>query len=198
MGRTSDAKERLIETARELMHDKGYEAVGVGEICAKARVNKGSFYHFFESKQRLGIAALDAYWAETKVHWQSILEKGSGSPFGSIEALMKSSFQQNRDAQKVCGHVSGCMLGNLALEQSNQSPEVQTRLREIFQEQANMLAETLAPAQADGLLAEGVTAKSAARSILAYIEGMVMMAKVHNDPKLLRGMSKDVLRMIAA
>jgi TetR/AcrR family transcriptional repressor of nem operon len=197
VGRTSDAKERLIETARELMHDKGYGAVGVGEICAKAGVNKGSFYYFFESKQLLGIAALDAYWAEVREQWLGIL-RGAGDPFERIDKLMQSSYRTTREAKKTCGHVTGCMLGNLALEQSTQDPEVQNRLREIFDEQQALFAEVLSEAADAGKLAQGTTPKSGARSILAYIEGMVMLAKLHDDPNVLRGMGAQVRRLVAA
>ncbi len=197
VGRTSDAKERLIETACELMHDKGYGAVGVGEICAKAGVNKGSFYYFFESKQRLGIAALDAYWEDIRGHWHDVLG-ASGDPFERIERLMQSFYQANRDAKKSCGHINGCMLGNFALEQSTQDSLVQARLCEIFDEQQALFAAVLSDADDAGLLAEGVTPKSGARAILAFVEGMVMLAKVRNDPSVLRGVSQQVRRLVAA
>ena len=45
MGRTSNAKSRLIATAMALMYVRGYTAVGVHEICTQAGVYKGSFYH---------------------------------------------------------------------------------------------------------------------------------------------------------
>ena len=53
MGRTSDARERLIATAIELIRARSYESVGVDALCNHAQVKKGSFYHFFPSKQDL-------------------------------------------------------------------------------------------------------------------------------------------------
>jgi TetR/AcrR family transcriptional regulator, transcriptional repressor for nem operon len=53
MGRTSEARERLIGTAGDLWHRRSYTDVGVSEICETAGVQKGSFYHFFPSKQDL-------------------------------------------------------------------------------------------------------------------------------------------------
>ncbi|MFD6676979.1 TetR/AcrR family transcriptional regulator [Rhodococcus zopfii] len=46
MGRFSDARERLLAASGDLMHQLGYAAIGVAEICARAGVRKGSFYHF--------------------------------------------------------------------------------------------------------------------------------------------------------
>ena len=59
MGRTSDARERLIHSAIELVHARSYADVGVNELCEHAGVKKGSFYHFFPSKRDLIVAALD-------------------------------------------------------------------------------------------------------------------------------------------
>ena len=62
MGRTSDARERLIEEASRLFHQRSYEGVGVQELCDAAEIHKGSFYHFFKSKDELAAAVIDAYW----------------------------------------------------------------------------------------------------------------------------------------
>ncbi|MEW1590357.1 helix-turn-helix domain-containing protein, partial [Micromonospora vinacea] len=53
MGRTSDAKNKILDAAATLIEQRGYTALGVAEICAAAGVPKGSFYYFFESKQAL-------------------------------------------------------------------------------------------------------------------------------------------------
>jgi TetR/AcrR family transcriptional repressor of nem operon len=54
MGRTSDAKERLIEAMIELIWTGSYGSTSVDQICERAGVKKGSFYHFFESKTGAG------------------------------------------------------------------------------------------------------------------------------------------------
>ena len=64
MGRTSDARERLIGAAGDLWHRRSYTDVGVSEICETAGVQKGSFYHFFPSKQDLALAVIDDRWQE--------------------------------------------------------------------------------------------------------------------------------------
>ena len=53
MGRTSDAKVKLLSVAFDLIHENSYGAVGVEQICQRARVNKGSFYYFFKTKTDL-------------------------------------------------------------------------------------------------------------------------------------------------
>lgn len=63
MGRTSDAREKIITAAQSLIELRGYSALGVAEICKSAGVPKGSFYYFFESKEALALTVLDEHWA---------------------------------------------------------------------------------------------------------------------------------------
>ena len=58
MGRVSDAKERLLEAAKGLIWEQSYGAVTVDAICRRAKVQKGSFYHFFDDKSELAVASL--------------------------------------------------------------------------------------------------------------------------------------------
>ena len=66
MPRVSDAKEKLTDAALGLIWTSGYGATSVDDICAKANVKKGSFYHFFKSKADLEVAALEAHWQRSK------------------------------------------------------------------------------------------------------------------------------------
>ena len=54
-------REKLLETAQHLMLAKGYTATSVEEICEAADLTKGSFFHYFASKEDLGKAVLDRY-----------------------------------------------------------------------------------------------------------------------------------------
>ena len=62
MGRTSDADQRLMEAALELMWEDSYGSVTIDHICQKADVKKGSFYYFYKSKSALAVAALNKLW----------------------------------------------------------------------------------------------------------------------------------------
>jgi TetR/AcrR family transcriptional regulator, transcriptional repressor for nem operon len=59
-----DARTRLLEAARDVIRMQGFTATTVEDLCRAAGVTKGAFFHHFETKEALGIAAA-AYWAET-------------------------------------------------------------------------------------------------------------------------------------
>ncbi len=58
------ARQKLLDAAVAVIREKGYAATTVDELCARARVAKGSFFHHFKDKEALGVAAAD-YWTET-------------------------------------------------------------------------------------------------------------------------------------
>ncbi|MBO0369778.1 TetR/AcrR family transcriptional regulator [Pseudomonas putida] len=60
----SDMRQHIIDVARSLMTQKGYTAVGLTELLATAGVPKGSFYHYFRSKEEFGQALLEDYFSE--------------------------------------------------------------------------------------------------------------------------------------
>ena len=73
MGRTSTAKDRLIEAVLELLWTGSYGGTSVDQICERAGVKKGSFYHYFPSKSELAKAVID-------LHAKAFQRQLSGSP----------------------------------------------------------------------------------------------------------------------
>lgn len=59
-----DARTKLLNAAIEVVRKQGYAATSVDELCKKAGVTKGAFFHHFESKDALAVAAAN-YWSET-------------------------------------------------------------------------------------------------------------------------------------
>src|SRR5215467_4735187 len=62
MGRVSDAKDRLMNAVAELIWTGSYGSTTIDQICERAKVKKGSFYYFFDSKADLAEAALGSEW----------------------------------------------------------------------------------------------------------------------------------------
>ncbi|MCL6675292.1 MULTISPECIES: TetR/AcrR family transcriptional regulator [Streptomyces] len=179
MGRTSDAKQKILEAARSLIEGRGYSALGVAEICKAAGVPKGSFYYFFESKEALALAVVDEHWAAQKRDWTRALS-GEAEPLSRLRRLFEETEAGQRAVQQGCGTVSGCLFGNLTLELSNQTEAVRARLQEIFEAQTDMVEAVIAEARERG---DVTTAdpRGAARAVVAQLEGQVMFAKLYND-----------------
>ena len=87
MPRKSDAKERLMNAAMDLIWENSYGSTSVDAICEKAGAKKGSFYHFFESKSELAVTALEADWQRKKARMDEIFRLGSTA--GALAALFQ-------------------------------------------------------------------------------------------------------------
>jgi TetR/AcrR family transcriptional regulator, transcriptional repressor for nem operon len=195
MGRTSTARQRLLESASQLIHSRGYGSLGIAEICDQAGVRKGSFYHFFESKQALTVAVLLNYWENQRIEWTSILG-GEGSPIERLEKLFRAQARTQALTRRTTGFINGCMLANLTLELSTQDHVVQGHLNNIFREQIGLIEAVLREAAEQGALAPDRATAVTARSMLAQLEGMVLFAKLANDPAILDGLWPQIAELI--
>jgi TetR/AcrR family transcriptional repressor of nem operon len=196
MGRTSDAREKLLRAGQELLARRGYAALGVAEISAAAGVPKGSFYYFFESKQALALAVIDEHWVDQEAQWRSVLETDR-PPLERLRALFDVTAEVQRQSRDDVGVVTGCLFGNLALELSARDEVVRSRLEEIFDAQIDLVAAVVAEAQRDGTV-HVADVRDAARSIVAQLEGLVLFAKLRNDPDQLRRMWSNSLSLLGA
>jgi TetR/AcrR family transcriptional repressor of nem operon len=194
MGRQSDARQRILDAATELFGQRGYSAIGVAEICTVAGVLKGSFYYFFPSKQALALEVIDVHWVGQRAMWVDVLR----AP-GTIEERLRNLFTATAEVQTNAlngtGSVTGCLFGNLALEVSAQDDPVRIRLQEIFEEQIAIIQEAVDAAIDAGEIGS-LDSRSAAKAIVAQIEGMVLFAKLFNDPAQLDLLWSNSMRLL--
>ncbi|MFD7444751.1 TetR/AcrR family transcriptional regulator [Streptomyces sp. NPDC059909] len=196
MGRTSDAREKIISAAQSLIELRGYSALGVAEICKAAGVPKGSFYYFFESKEALALTVLDEHWAGQRRDWTRILH-GDAEPLQRLRQLFEETEAAQRAGQKSCGTVSGCLFGNLTLELSNQTEAIRKRLQEIFDAQVDMVESVITEALQQGEV-DVADPREAARSVVAQLEGQVLFAKLYNNTSQLGALWANALALLGA
>jgi TetR/AcrR family transcriptional repressor of nem operon len=194
MGRKSDAHQRILDAGTALFQQRAYASIGVAEICSAAGVPKGSFYHFFPSKQSLALEVINTHWIRQGAQWSDILT----SPDPVLDRLRKlflATAEVQTTALKGTGSVTGCLFGNLALEVSSQDDPVRERLQQIFEEQIDLIEAALREGAAAGEFAVA-DPRWAAKSIVAQIEGMVLFAKLFNDPGQLDSLWQNSLSLL--
>lgn len=181
MGRKSEGRQCLIDAAIHLMEARGYSDVGVQELCDQAGVNKGSFYYFFPSKRDLTLAALDHLWEI--IHEQVLrpVLDGPGTPEERIRKVFEVGFARQNQLKETHGHCLGCTFGNLAVEMAGQDSVIQERLASIFRQWVQALTRVLEPARLD----PSPAVRDQAISILAFFEGLMLLARTHDDPEML-------------
>src|SRR5882757_11028952 len=107
-----ETRQSLLDAARRIVAAKGYAAVGINEILAAAGVPKGSFYHYFGSKDAFGEAMMKSYFDDYLATMDGIVaDKGKSS----AKHLM-SYWQNFYDRQVVDDCQGGCLVVKLGAE----------------------------------------------------------------------------------
>jgi TetR/AcrR family transcriptional repressor of nem operon len=172
--RGAKTRERLLRGTRALMLAKGYPATTVDQICAEAGLTKGSFYHFFRTKEEIALAALAEYYQEV----QDRLMTGPFARLGDGAARARGFLQHGEAvAEEVWG--SGCLLGTFALDLAETNPKIGAQVSDLFAELTRGLAGLLEPLR-NG---DAPPASDLAEQYLAVVEGSIILAKAHNDPR---------------
>ena len=195
MGRTSDARERLIQSSIELTHARSYAAVGVNELCTHAGVKKGSFYHFFASKRDLTLAALDEIATRYTRHLYNPAFAEDLPPLERIQRLFELVYEYHASLTETAGRMEGCHFGNLAVELSTQDEDIREKVKGVFEGAVVLFERTLREAVDRGDLPE-IDTSIAAHALVAYLEGAVLLAKTWNDPGMFRRLAPGALQLV--
>jgi TetR/AcrR family transcriptional regulator, transcriptional repressor for nem operon len=196
MGRTSDAKEKLLRVAFDLIWRQSYGAVSVDDICERAEVKKGSFYHFFPSKSDLTAAAYEEHWQQMRPKYDSIFSPQT-PPLERIDNYCKRVYESQKENLEKTGRVLGCPFACAGAELSTQDEKIRTKSKEMFDRMCSYIESALRDAHKAGQIeSQDFLAKS--QAIFCFILGRLLQARVSNDVEVLRDLSPVVMKMIGA
>ena len=196
MGRTSDARQRLMDAAYHLIYEYSYGAVTIDAICERAAVKKGSFYYFFESKSDLAVAAIDAWWQGREKVLAKIFN-GDLPPLERIRQYLDFVAEMQLKSYEQTGQMLGCPLFTLGAEICLQDERIHARIMEFVAAALEIFSRAIAEAQAAGDLPPG-DPQMAARTMLGVYEGILTLARIERRPDAVRHLSRDVLMAIGA
>lgn len=180
MGRCSDARDRLLSAAAKLIHERGYSAVSVSDICTGAGLKKGSFYHFFPSKRDLVLATIDEYASQQKEAVRNAIQ-GAGTARERLRRMFTATATGLHQCHEANGAIRGCPVGNLALEMAHRDEAIRAKVTDIFTAWREAIERMLRKAHEDGELSLADPAGTS-EALIAFIEGAILMAKATNDP----------------
>lgn len=181
----SDTRTRILATARVLFHGRSYSDVGIKEICDVAKVQKGSFYHFFPSKQDLAMAVIDVMADDWAHGFVAEAFDQNLRPMERLEYMIDAAYYWQKAAKDIEGRMPGCLFGNLALEVSTRDDVIRAKINAVFERASARFHETLDQAVERGEIAPLDTEATAA-AMLAFLEGIILLAKSKNDPEVIR------------
>ncbi|WP_415973828.1 TetR/AcrR family transcriptional regulator [Rhodococcus sp. 077-4] len=119
-----DTRQQILDTAQAIMARKGYAAVGLNEVLSEAGVPKGSFYHWFSSKETFGEELMKSYFTN---YLSSIDRIGDDRERSGAERLMEY-WQRFYDLQSFDNGQGKCLVVKLAAEVSDLSEPMRLQL----------------------------------------------------------------------
>lgn len=195
MGRTSDAKERLLDAALHLIWERSYGSVTVDDICKRAEVKKGSFYYFFQSKSDLAVAALNDHWENYgRAKWDALFS-ASLNPLERVRGFMQSIHDGQAELQREHGRVMGCVCFCLGTEVGTDDAALLGVAQAILQKQIRYFETAIRDAQAEGSVAPG-NAGVKAKCLFALFEGSLGQARIQNDLEILRSLPEASMGLL--
>ena len=192
----SDARDRLIQATIDLIWTSSYGAVSVDAICERAQVRKGSFYHFFASKDELVVAALDTHWSSRRPLLDDIFS-ASRPPLERLTRYFAYVVERQSGVKAQYGRVLGCFHNSIGSECVQRPTEIAAKAQEIILALRCYLESALRAAQAAGLIPAGDPAEDA-KVLFAYIQGVLAQARVHDDLEMLRRIPQTAFALVRA
>ena len=172
-----DTRQHILDCGRQLVAAKGFVGVGLAEILSTAGVPKGSFYHYFASKEAFGEALLEAYFDRYE-DWLSAL---SAPPGRSGAQCLLTYFEHWIEAQQGGDRAEHCLIVKLAAEVSDLSEAMRNSMLAGTQSILRRLTQLVAAGQADGSIGNGEAPAALALFLYQAWLGASLLAKLKRE-----------------
>ena len=166
-----------------MLLEQGYHNLGVAGLLEATGIPKGSFYHYFKSKEGFGIEVIDLYMQRVNDALDLALGDVSKAPLQRIRnffAMVEKSYQSQ-------GYL-GCLLGGLGQELSGVSATFQRKVEACFSKIANRFQSCLDEARKGGDLPENSDTRQLAELLVNCWEGAALRSRIRRDPSSLEEM----------
>jgi TetR/AcrR family transcriptional regulator, transcriptional repressor for nem operon len=165
---------RIVEEAAALIHERGVAGTTLEDVKVAAEVSGSQLYHYFPDKDELVQAVID-YQADAIVNRN---RNALGSAYG-VEAWRKMVMT----AAKRTKAKGGCALGSLVGQLAESDPEARALIAAGFDQWAGAIADGLRSLHADGKLQSGIDPDDLATTLLATLEGGLLLAQVQRSSR---------------
>lgn len=194
MGRPSTAKQRLLEAACREFSRVGAQAAGVDELCRLAKINKGSFYHFFPSKSQLILACLDLSWETLR---EAVFEPAFAPdrpPLERIAAFFDRIVDLQERQREQVGVYSGCVYCTLGNEIGFLDTAIQNSVASFMDRNLAYLTAAYAEANENSALSQAP--EKLAEITYTLLLGSMIEVKIRQNIGPLHRAKEVIIRLI--
>lgn len=191
---TYDTREHLLATGEELSLRLGFTGMGLAELLKTAEVPKGSFYHYFRSKEAFGEAMIQRYFEHYDIYLQNIF---SNSCSDQRQNLL-SYYAQSIDNFCTSKCHNACLAVKLSAEVSDLSEPMRHALEQGTTKVIDRLNNALEEGIAQGALSLKLSSEIAAETLYSLWLGASLRAKIKRSVTPLNAAMKSVELLLQA
>ncbi|EPR7485372.1 TetR/AcrR family transcriptional regulator [Vibrio alginolyticus] len=174
--KTNDTRQHILDVGYELIVNRGFTSVGLSELLKKAAVPKGSFYHYFKSKEQFGEAMIQDYFTE---YFERLNARFTNTELSGYQRLMSYFEEMVKVEDDVC-NANKCLLVKLSAEVSDLSESMRLALRQGADKTIQAIADCIDIGIQDGSIPNGDSALLA-RQIYYLWNGASLLNKLYQD-----------------
>jgi TetR/AcrR family transcriptional regulator, transcriptional repressor for nem operon len=168
---------RIVDAAARLIHERGVASTTLDDVRAAAEVSGSQLYHYFADKDELVQAVID-HQADT------ILGHQRQADLGSMEGLTDWRDMVITQAKSTEAK-GGCPLGSLGGQLAEADPEARALIAAGFDQWSAAIGDGLRTLHTAGHLASEIDPDDLAVTLLAVLQGGLLLAQIHRDPRAL-------------
>lgn len=171
---SSETRANILAAGQRLMAGKGFSAVGLNEVLTDIGVPKGSFYHYFASKEAFGEAMLDTYFDEYLAEIDATLRK----PGLTMAQRLMNYWQSWQETQSFLDCQGKCLAVKLGAEVADLSEPMRLALKQGTSGITSRLARAIETGVAEGSLSIDGDPVQVAESLYQLWLGASVMVKI--------------------
>jgi TetR/AcrR family transcriptional repressor of nem operon len=176
---TATTKERILDAAEELMLTKSFHSVGLNEILSAVKVPKGSFYHYFASKEQFGVELLKHHVSEATATKRRVLlnEEMEANPLDRLLAYLNGHIAKLMECECQCN----CLVLKLATEVSAMSDDMRVVLADGMRDWRGIFEKLIREGQAKKVMRADLDPSATAAMISDYWTGALQRMVVERS-----------------
>ena len=172
------ARTRLLDAAVDVIRAQGFSATSVDDLCSAAGVTKGAFFHHFESKEALGVAAAQHWSDTTGAMFAAADYHDAATPAERVLAYV--DLRRSLIGDVTASHT--CLVGTMSQELFDTSPSIREACAESILGHAGTLEDDIDAALGETARRDGVTAAGLALHTQVVLQGAFVVSKAADDP----------------
>ncbi len=197
MPRDTDRRNTIISGASQLFLLHGYDGVTVDEICALTNSAKGSFYHFFQSKEDLAIQLVDEVWRQTESRMEETFAADK-PPLDRIRDELTYIYSDAYILQNRSRQYTGCPIGTLSVTFSDKSPKIRKRVNFALNHIRHFYIQAFVDAQEAGAVSSDQNPAQLADLLFVTVQGVGIVSRSYNSQAKIKRLVDSIMPLFSA